>query len=285
MEIIEKAPAKINLGLDALYKRNDGYHELEMIMTSVDLSDRLVFKPLLEDRIIIETDNCFLPTDRRNHIYQAAELIKKTYNIKSGIHIEAKKRIPVAAGLAGGSSDAAATLRGLNRLWQLDLPKEKLAELGALVGSDVPYCVHGGTALVTGRGEQVEKLPSLPNCWVVLVKPKISVSTKTIFGALSFEDIVHPDIDGITTAIYQKDYNQLVQNLGNSLEPITIKRHRIVQQLKDCMIKFGADAALMSGSGPTVFGLCQQYSRAQRIYNGLRGFCKEQEVYLVRILG
>lgn len=282
MDIIEKAPAKINLGLDALYKRQDGYHELEMVMTSVDLADRLSFETISEDKIIIETNNSFLPLDRRNHVYQAAELLKKTYNQSQGIKIHIEKKIPVAAGLAGGSSDCAATLRGLNRLWELNLSNSRLEELGGQIGSDVPYCIEGGTAFVTGRGEKIELLPAMPQCWVVLVKPRMSVSTSSIFGSLSFNSIDHPDIKGLKQAIEFNDYVMMTQKIGNALEGVTIKRHPIIQQIKDRMIKYGADAALMSGSGPTVFALCSKKTRAQRIYNGLKGFC--DEVYLVRTL-
>ncbi|MBO0441239.1 4-(cytidine 5'-diphospho)-2-C-methyl-D-erythritol kinase [Candidatus Enterococcus ikei] len=282
MEIIEKAPAKINLGLDALYKRKDGYHELEMIMASVDLADRLTFTSLPENKIVIETDSSFLPVDRRNHVYQAAELLKNTFHLTQGVKINIEKRIPVAAGLAGGSSDCAAALRGLNRLWNLGLSLEELAELGSKIGSDVPYCIHGGTAFVTGRGEKIEFLPSMPQCWVVLVKPKMSVSTSSIFGSLSFNNIQHPDIAGVRYAVETDDYQLMTEKIGNALEAVTIKRHPVIQQIKDRMIKYGADAALMSGSGPTVFALCEKKTRAQRIYNGLKGFC--DEVYIVRTL-
>lgn len=282
MEIIEKAPAKINLGLDALYKRQDGFHELEMVMASVDLADRLTFEPLSKNEIVIETDSSFLPVDRRNHVYQAAELLKDTFGLTQGVKIRIEKRIPVAAGLAGGSSDCAAALRGLNRLWNLGLSLEELVELGSKVGSDVPYCVHGGTAFVTGRGEKIEFLPPMPQCWVVLVKPRMSVSTSTIFGSLSFNSIEHPDIAGLKQAVEANEYKLMTEKVGNALEGVTIKRHPIIQQIKDRMTKYGADAALMSGSGPTVFALCEKKTRAQRIYNGLKGFC--DEVYVVRTL-
>ncbi|EOL50707.1 4-(cytidine 5'-diphospho)-2-C-methyl-D-erythritol kinase [Enterococcus caccae] len=282
MEIIEKAPAKINLGLDALYKRQDGYHELEMVMASVDLADRLTFELLPKNEIVLETDSSFLPVDRRNHVYQAAELLKNTFDLTQGVRIYIEKRIPVAAGLAGGSSDCAAALRGLNRLWNLGLSLEELAELGSKIGSDVPYCIHGGTAFVTGRGEKIEFLPSMPQCWVVLVKPKMSVSTSSIFGSLSFNSIQHPDIQGLKQAIETDDYLLMTEKIGNVLEGVTIKRHPVIQQIKDRMMKYGADAALMSGSGPTVFALCEKKTRAQRIYNGLKGFC--DEVYIVRTL-
>ncbi len=282
MEIIEKAPAKINLGLDALYKRTDGYHELRMVMASIDLADRLSFQTLKQDEILIKTENCFLPTDKRNHIFQAAALMKKKYQISEGVCIHLQKNIPIAAGLAGGSSDAAATLRGLNRLWKLNLSLNRLAEIGAEIGSDVPYCVYGNTSFVTGRGESIEIIPDMPQCWVVLVKPHFSVSTSTIFGSLSFNQIEHPDILGLRKAIEKQDYWQMIACVGNALEPITIKRHPMVKQIKDKLILLGADTALMSGSGPTVFAFCEKKSRAQRIYNGMKGFCKE--VYLVRTL-
>lgn len=282
MEIIEKAPAKINLGLDALYKRQDGYHELEMIMASVDLSDRLILNEISRDEIIIETDNYFLPVDRRNHVYQAAELLKKKFKIDRGIEITIEKKIPVAAGLAGGSSDCAATLRGLNRLWDLGLSLEELATLGSEIGSDVPYCVYGGTAFVTGRGEKIDFLPAMPQCWVILVKPEMSVSTASIFGSLSFNTIKHPRIDLLKQAVLTDDYSLMVTELGNALESVTIKRYPEIQQIKDRMMRYGADMALMSGSGPTVFALCKKKTRAQHIYNALKGFC--DEVYLVRTL-
>ncbi|MFS7398187.1 4-(cytidine 5'-diphospho)-2-C-methyl-D-erythritol kinase [Carnobacterium maltaromaticum] len=282
MEIIEKAPAKINLSLDVLYKREDGFHELEMVMTTVDLADRIALKSLPEDQIVIRTTNGVLPLDRRNHAFQAANLIKETFAIETGVEITIEKKIPIAAGLAGGSSDAAATLRGLNRLWDLNLTLEEVAELGSKVGSDVPYCVHGGTAFVSGRGEKVEPIGEMPQCWVVLVKPRVGVSTGSVFSVLSFDTVTHPDTAGMVAAIKAKDYAKMTQKVGNLLEEVTIARHPDIERVKEKMLKFGADAALMSGSGPTIFALCDKYSRAQRVYNGLKGFC--DEVYLVRTL-
>lgn len=282
MEIIEKAPAKINLGLDTLYKRDDGYHEMEMVMTSVDLADRLTFELIAEDTIIIQTNSSFLPVDRRNHVYQAVELLKSTFNITSGVKIYIQKNIPVAAGLAGGSSDCAAALRGLNKLWDLGLSMEELIAFGSQIGSDVPYCLQGGTAFVSGRGEKIELLPPMPQCWVILVKPRMSVSTGTVFNNLAVDELTHPDIAGLRAAIIANDYGLMAEKAGNALESVTIARHPIIQQIKDRMMKYGADAALMSGSGPTVFALCEKKTRAQRIYNGLKGFC--EEVYIVRTL-
>lgn len=282
MEIIEKAPAKINLGLDVLYKREDGYHELEMVMSSVDLADRLTFETLSEDKIIVETDKAFLPIDKRNNVYQAAAILKETYGIKEGIRISITKNIPVAAGLGGGSTDCAAALRGMNRLWNLELSLNELVAMGIRVGTDVPYCIYGTTSFISGKGEIVQPLVSMPQCWVVLVKPRISVSTRKVFQQLKAEELSHPDMKLLSTAILNQDYQGMIQHMGNNMEAVTIAKHPIVQQIKDRMMKYGADVALMSGSGPTVFALCRKQSRAQRIVNGLKGFC--EEVYLVRTL-
>ncbi|MBX0316888.1 4-(cytidine 5'-diphospho)-2-C-methyl-D-erythritol kinase [Planococcus glaciei] len=277
-----KAPAKINLTLDVLHKRPDNYHEIEMIMTTVDLADRIGLKAT-ESGIYIESADRFVPNDSRNLAYQAAQLLKDTYNIKSGVIISLDKQIPVAAGLAGGSSDAAATLKGLNQLWQLNLSLDELAELGAKIGSDVSFCVYGGTALAKGRGEIIQELPAPPNCWVILAKPTIGVSTAEVYGAFDARKAEHPNTQEMIQALSDGDYNAMCANLGNALESVTLNLYPEVAQIKEQMKKFGADAVLMSGSGPTVFGLVQQEARIPRIYNGLRGFCAE--VYAVRLIG
>lgn len=283
MKMYEKAPAKINLMLDVLHKRADGFHEVEMIMTMVDLADRLELSELKRDSIIISSQAGYIPLDEKNLAFQAARLIKDRYNVRSGVHIHLDKRIPVAAGLAGGSSDAAATLRGLNRLWRLGIPAQELQELGAELGSDVPFCVTGGTALATGRGERLTPIASPPQCWVVLAKPPINVSTAEVYGRVRANNIaVHPSALRMQQAIEAEDFAAVCAGLGNVLEDVTLKLHPEVQQLKEAMIKLGADGVLMSGSGPTVFGLVSKQSKVARIYNGLRGFCKE--VYAVRSL-
>jgi 4-diphosphocytidyl-2-C-methyl-D-erythritol kinase len=283
LKMYEKAPAKINLMLDVLHKRADGFHEVEMIMTMVDLADRLELSEMPRDSIIITSQAGYIPLDEKNLAFQAARLIKDRYNVRSGVHIHLDKRIPVAAGLAGGSSDAAATLRGLNRLWRLGIPAQELQELGAELGSDVPFCVTGGTALATGRGERLTPIASPPQCWVVLAKPPINVSTAEVYGRVRSGNIaVHPSASGMRAAIEAGDFQGVCSKLGNVLEEVTLKLHPEVQQLKDAMIRLGADGVLMSGSGPTVFGLVSKQSKVARIYNGLRGFCKE--VYAVRSL-
>jgi len=283
LKLLVKAPAKINLSLDVLYKRDDGYHELEMVMTTVDLADRLELELINDDRIIIYSQTRFVPDDDRNLAYKAAKLLKDRFNIKSGASITIEKNIPVAAGLAGGSSDAAAVLRGMNKLWDLGLTLDELAELGAEVGSDVSFCVYGGTALAKGRGEIITPLPPPPNCWVVLAKPAIGVSTAEVYEHLNLNEVIHPNTKAMVDAIDQGDYRGICANLGNVLESVTFKYFPRVKHLKENMKRFGADAVLMSGSGPTVFALVQHDSRMQRLYNGLRGYCNQ--VYAVRLLG
>ncbi|MCV4235920.1 4-(cytidine 5'-diphospho)-2-C-methyl-D-erythritol kinase [Virgibacillus sp. LDC1] len=283
MKIYEKAPAKINLMLDVLHKRPDGFHEVEMVMTMIDLADRLEMSEQKRDTIIITSQAGYIPLDEKNLAFQAARLIKERYDVKKGVHIHLDKKIPVAAGLAGGSSDAAATLRGLNRLWGLGIPQQELLALGAELGSDVPFCVTGGTALATGRGEILTPIPNPPQCWVIVAKPPINVSTAEVYGRLRSEQIQrHPSAERMVEALTQGSFQQMCQSLGNVLEEVTLKMHPEVQQLKEGMLKLGADGALMSGSGPTVFGLVSKESKVARIYNGLRGFCKE--VYAVRLL-
>jgi 4-diphosphocytidyl-2-C-methyl-D-erythritol kinase len=283
MKISIKAPAKINLSLDVLHKREDGFHEVEMIMTTVDLADRIELTLLEENKIIIDVSEGFVPSDNRNLAFQAAQLLKDRFNVEKGVRISIQKNIPVSAGLAGGSSDAAATLRGLNELWNLGLSLDELANLGAKIGSDVSFCVYGGTALATGRGEKIKHISAPPPCWIILAKPPIGVSTAEVYRNLKLEDLSHPDIMKMSSAIEARDYEEICQQLGNVLETVTFKLYPEVQRIKDQMLRFGADGVLMSGSGPTVFGIVKHESRMLRIYNGLRGFCND--VYAVRLIG
>jgi 4-diphosphocytidyl-2-C-methyl-D-erythritol kinase len=283
VKLLVKAPAKINLSLDVLNKRPDGYHEVEMIMTTIDLADRIELSLLEKDQIVIHSHNRFVPDDQRNLAFQAAHLLKERFQIKKGVAITIDKIIPVAAGLAGGSSDAAATLRGLNQLWKLGLTLDELATIGAEIGSDVSFCVYGGTALAKGRGEEITELPAPPTCWVILAKPFIGVSTADVYRRLDISTIDHPNTKEMIHSIHNGDYQQVCQNVGNVLESVTLNIHPEVAQIKDQMKRFGADAVLMSGSGPTVFGLVRHDSRMNRIYNGLRGFC--DQVFAVRLLG
>jgi 4-diphosphocytidyl-2-C-methyl-D-erythritol kinase len=283
MKVFEKAPAKINLSLDVLHKRDDGFHEVEMVMTMVDLADRIEMQELSTDTIIISSQAGYIPLDEKNLAFQAAKLIKDTYDVRKGVYIHLDKKIPVAAGLAGGSSDAAATLRGLSRLWQLDIPIEQLQVLGAKLGSDVPFCVTGGTALATGRGEKLQMIDNPMQCWVVLVKPLINVSTTDVYGRLKAAEIQdHPHTERLIAALAERRFDDVCGLMGNVLEEVTLELYPEVRHLKACMLRLGADGVLMSGSGPTVFGLVSRESKVARIYNGLRGFCKD--VYAVRML-
>ena len=283
MKIFEKAPAKINLSLDVKYKRDDGYHEVEMIMTMIDLADRLTFTELPRDAIVISSHAGYIPLDEKNLAFQAARLVKNRYGVSRGVYIYLEKHIPVAAGLAGGSSDAAATLRGLNRLWKLGLSVDELRALGEELGSDVPFCVSGGTMLARGRGEKLEETASPPQCWVVLAKPPVHVSTADVYGRLNARDIrQRPDTQAVLQAMRNNDFQALCASIGNVLEPVTMELCPEVGRIKQCMLRLGADGVLMSGSGPTVFSLVDKESKVQRLYNGLRGFCKE--VHAVRLL-
>ncbi|WP_342047405.1 4-(cytidine 5'-diphospho)-2-C-methyl-D-erythritol kinase [Bacillus sp. OTU530] len=283
MKLLVKAPAKINLSLDVLRKRNDGYHEVRMIMTTIDLADHLELTPLEENRIEVVSHNRYVPDDQRNLAYQAADLLKRRFGIRQGVSIAIEKTIPVAAGLAGGSSDAAAALRGLNKIWGLGLSMDELAEIGAEIGSDVSFCVYGGTAIATGRGEKIEHIPAPPPCWVVLAKPQIGVSTAEVYRNLQIDRITHPNVDQMIHSIQHSDYEGICHSVGNVLEDVTFRMHPEVAHIKEQMRRFGADAVLMSGSGPTVFALAHHDSRMHRIYNGLKGFC--EQVYAVRTLG
>ncbi len=284
MFISVKAPAKINLTLDALYKRPDGYHELEMVMTTVDLYDRIDLYARDDSIITLESSSGFVPQDERNLAYRAAVLLREKAGIKRGLHIYIDKHIPVAAGLAGGSSDAAAALRGLNQMWGLGLTLEELTVIGAEIGSDVPFCIYSKTALAKGRGEILTPLSNLPACWVVLAKPDHGVSTADVFKHLQVDKIdKHPQTGKMIDALERQDYESIVKYLGNVLEPVTMQMHGSVKKLKEKMQLFGADGVLMSGSGPTVFGLVKQEYKAKRIVNSLKGFC--QQVFAVRMLG
>lgn len=283
MQITVKAPAKINLTLDVIGKRNDGYHDVEMVMTTIDLADRISLTTLDDDEIKVEVTKGYVPNNEKNLAYQAASLLKTKLGINKGISIFIDKKIPVSAGLAGGSADAAAVLRGLNELWDLKLSMEDLAEFGLNIGSDVPFCVHGGTVLAKGRGEKLQFLPTPPPCWVVLVKPPINVSTREIYGRLNLQEIVHPDTNGMIDAIKSKDFQRICACLGNVMESVTYKIHPNLKMIKDRMIQYGADGVLMSGTGPTIYALTESEVRAQRLFNSLKGFM--DEVYVVRLLG
>ncbi|MCD8895644.1 MULTISPECIES: 4-(cytidine 5'-diphospho)-2-C-methyl-D-erythritol kinase [Mammaliicoccus] len=281
--IYETAPAKINLTLDTLYKREDGYHEVEMIMTTIDLNDRLTFECRDDGEIIIDVEHNFVPSDHRNLAYKAAKLMQDRYNIEKGVKISLEKSIPISAGLAGGSSDAAATFRGLNELWGINESLETLSELASEIGSDISFCIYGKTALCQGRGEKITHLPKPPSAWVVIAKPDIGVSTPEIYGALDLENKDEVQTQACLKAIENNDYASMCQSLGNSLEKVTMQLYPEVEKLKNTMSNTGVDAALMSGSGPTIYGFVQKERQAKQVYNALMGCCND--VYIARLLG
>lgn len=283
MIVTEKAPAKINLSLDTPMRYLDGSPRWDMVMNSIDLTDYLTIDIHRRPQTIkIYTDNCFLPNDQRNLAYQAAHILKNRFHRPEGVTVRIKKKIPVAAGLGGGSSDAATVLRGLNSGWELGLSLEELAKLSLTIDSDVPYCVYSHTAHVTGHGEEITLLPPCPHYWAVIAKPSVSVSTPTILRQINYEKVQHLDNAGLLEAIQQQDWQSAFSKMGNVLEPLTMHQYPKIRKLKESMHKLGADMAHMSGTGPTVFGICHSESRAKRIYNSMRGFCTE--VYLVMLL-
>lgn len=255
-EIKRRAYGKINLGLDVLRKRPDGYHDVKMIMQMVSVYDELTFRKISEQEIRIVTNKEELPFQEDNLIYKAARLILERLGSSQGILVTLEKNIPIAAGMAGGSTDAAATLLGLNELLEGNIPMEELLSMGVKIGADVPYCILQGTALSEGIGEVLTPLPAPPACSLLIGKPDISVSTKYVYENLKVDMLKkHPDIDGMRKAIEEGDLEGITSRMENVLETVTIQRYPIIGKIKEAMLKAGAINALMSGSGPTVFGV------------------------------
>ena len=276
-----QAFAKINLGLDVLGKREDGYHEVRMIMQTIRMYDQLDMRKSVEPGIHLTTNKKYIPVDENNLVWRAAKLMMDTCGIIEGVSIHLHKVIPVAAGMAGGSSDAAATLVGMNRLFHCGLSKEKLMELGVQIGADVPYCVLRGTALAEGIGEKLTVLPPMPDCWILIGKPGISVSTKYVYTTLDLNtDTVHPDIDGMKKALEDGNLYGITERMGNVLQDVTIPAYPEVERIKEQMKTLGAVNAMMSGSGPTVFGIFDNEEKAQEACQKLweSGSC--QQVFL-----
>lgn len=281
-----KAYGKINLGLDVVRRREDGYHEVRMIMQTVRVYDAIELNRTEEEGIRLSTNLYYLPENENNLGYRAAKLLMDEFGVRGGVEIKMKKFIPVAAGMAGGSSDAAAVLFGINKMFGLGLSEKELMERGVRLGADVPYCIMRGTALSEGIGEILTPLPPMPQCRVLIAKPAVSVSTKHVYESLNLPSLgaeAHPDIDAMRAAIERKDLSGVVSQLGNVLETVTIPENPVIQTLKDKMMEMGADGSLMSGSGPTVFGLFTNQAAAQAAYEELRyGSSQElaKQVYL-----
>lgn len=284
-EIRMKALAKINLGLDVVRKREDGYHEVRMIMQTVKLYDQIDIHKMDKPGIRLKTNLQYLPVDENNLAYRAARLLIEEFGIPKGVSIRLRKVIPIAAGMAGGSSDAAAVLVGLNRIFQLGLTKQELMERSVKLGADVPYCILRGTALAEGIGEKLTRLPAMPKCHVLIAKPGIHVSTKMVYTNLRADELVsHPDINGQIAAIRERDLRRAAELMGNVLETVTIPAYPVIGKIKEKMMAYGALGAMMSGSGPTVFGLFEDEEKARYAYEKMRRGSLAKQVYLTRIM-
>lgn len=283
--VVTKAYAKINLGLDVLGKRPDGYHDVKMIMQTVDLYDVLSASKCEEDEIIISTQNQEVPLNEDNLIYKAVRLMKDIYGIKGGARIELVKNIPIAAGMAGGSTDAAAAMRAINKLYGLNRPMKELEKHGVKIGADVPYCIMGGTVLAEGIGELLTPLRDAPQCILLIAKPDILVSTKYVYENLHLESIVaHPDIDAMAGAIQNGDIQGMIEPMDNVLSKVTEEKYDIIGQIKAVMKKNGAIKAMMSGSGPTVFGIYESMVQAAQAYDAIKENKLAKDIFISRFL-
>lgn len=283
-DISVKALAKINLGLDVIRRREDGYHEVCMVMQTIHLFDRLEIAKNTSGQITMETNLAFLPTNENNLVYKAAKLLCDEFGIKDGIHVNLQKRIPVAAGMAGGSTDAAAVLYGMNKIFDLGLTTEQLKERGVKIGADVPYCIMRGTALAEGIGEKLTALPPMVKCPVLIAKPAINVSTKFVYENLKLNDTtVHPDMQKLIADIKEKDLYRIAADMGNVLETVTIPAYPVIADIKEHMRNHGAVGAMMSGSGPTVFGLFDDEKTAEAAYEAMKASGLAKQVYLTSI--
>lgn len=279
-----KAYGKINLGLDVVRRRDDGYHEVRMIMQTVDIYDRLEMDKSDEPGIRTQTNLSFLPGDESNLVYKAAKLLMDEFNITQGVNITLEKHIPIAAGMAGGSSDAAAALIGINRLFRLGLTMQELKDRGVKIGADVPYCIMRGTALSEGIGEILTPLPDMIECPVIIAKPGISVSTKYVYENLHANELTrHPDIDGMVAAIKNRDLNGVADRCENVLENVTCTEYPVIEEIKTHLKSNGALNAIMSGSGPTVFGLFDNQDTAAAAYEALKKTELAKQLFLTKI--
>ena len=279
-----RAYAKINLGLDVLRRREDGYHDVKMIMQTIQMYDMLEMEKSEKPGIHLTTNLSYIPVNENNLVYKAAKLLMNQYGIEEGITINLNKFIPVAAGMAGGSSDAAATLVGVNKMFQLGLTRQQLMELGVKIGADVPYCVMRGTALAEGIGEKLTVLPPMPPCYVLIGKPGISVSTKFVYTNLNLgPDTHHPDIDGMIQALEKGDLYGITDRMENVLEKVTIPEYPVIETIKNHMKAHGAVNAMMSGSGPTVFGIFDDKEKAEYACEKLKESMLAKQIFLTTV--
>ena len=278
----ERAYGKINLSLDVLGRRGNGYHDVSMVMQTVDIFDVISLNKLESDSEIILTANIdILPLDETNIVYKAVKLIKEEYGIDTGVSVHIEKHLPIAAGMGGGSSDCAAALRGMNRLFELGLSDEKLEELGVRLGADVPFLIKGGIALAEGIGEKLTKLPDFPDCVFVIAKPDLGVSTKEVYEAFDgLKEVKHPDIGKLVNSLGNTKLKDIVKLLGNVLEEVTANKYKIIETIKTLLLENGAVFSMMTGSGPTVFGIFENSEQAEKACMNLR---KQEGLELVEV--
>ena len=268
---VEKAYGKINLGLDVIGRREDGYHLVKMIMQTVALHDVVTLEKVSDGKISMTTNDATLPVDEDNLCIKAANLLKEEFGFLEGVKIHLEKNIPVAAGMAGGSTDAAAVLKGLNHMFQLGLDSEGLMKRGLRLGADIPYCIMGGTALSEGIGEELTGISPMPEVSLLIAKPPVNVSTGKVYGALdALTSYEHPDIDGMVKAIEEKDISKICDKMGNVLADVTMPMVPEVKELRDTMLDYGATGAMMTGSGPTVFGFFEDETALEDCYDFLK---------------
>lgn len=280
-----KAYGKINLGLDVIRKRKDGYHDIDMIMQTVGVYDDIEIKKRESQGIVVKTDVIDLPNDKDNLAYMAAEILIDEFNIEGGVEIRINKRIPIAGGMAGGSTDCAATLKGINQLFELGLSENELQARGVRLGADVPYCIMGGTASARGIGEILTPLPAPPQCHVLIAKPGISVSTQHVYSNIRPEEIEkHPDIEGMICAIKSGDLYRMSELLENVMEKVTIPKYPVINDIKQTMLNCGALNSIMSGSGPTVFGLFDDLKKASQAMSELEKNQLTDQLYLTEFV-
>lgn len=278
-----RAMAKINLGLDVIKKRDDGYHEVRMIMQTIRMYDQIDIAGGDRPGIQVKTNLPYLPSNENNLVYKAAKLLMDEFHIKKGLDIRLRKVIPVAAGLGGGSSDAAAVMVGVNRMFHLNLSLEELAERGKAIGADVPYCIMRGTALAEGIGEILTQLPPMPPCHILVAKPGINVSTKNVYKSLRADEIKnHPDIDGIIDAIREDSLVGVTARMANVLEDVTVREYPVIDEIKQLMMGRGALSAMMSGSGPSVFGIFDDRRKAEHAYRQLQDMNLVKQMFLTK---
>lgn len=279
-QLTTRAYAKINLGLDVIQKLPNGYHQVKMVMQAIDLWDELTLEKA-ESGIVLTTDAEGLPTDGSNLICRAAGLMRDAFSLKEGLKIHLRKRIPMAAGMAGGSADGAAAIAGINRLFRLGLPVSELMRISVAVGADVPFCILGGTALAEGIGEELTSLPPLPPCHIVVAKPDLEVSTKFVYEHLDARGLTeHPDIDGMVTAVREGSLPGMIHRMQNVLESVTIPAYPVIAAIKDKMLSLGAAGSLMSGSGPAVFGIFTEEDTAKEAFRQLKAYSPAKQVFL-----